>query len=258
MKAKIRSCCGAALLAAMMAVSAGAQSNPPAPVTLIPSNAVWRYLDTGTNLGTAWRSNTFSDFSWPSGPAELGFGDGDEATVLADNGQITTYFRQRFVVSPGVSYSNLSARLTYDDGAVVYLNGQEAFRVAMPFGPISNSTLATATGPDNAIHVTNLPPSLLVPLTNLLAVEVHQASPTNTDLSFAFVPRYAEFDPVACRPFRVGRHPVIRHPIETGDEIDPAGEGDARLGRTALEPNGHFADGFRLAEVQTELGEAKV
>lgn len=46
--------------------------------------------------------------------------------------------------------------------------------------------------------------------------------------------------------------------IETGDEIDPAWEGNARPGRTALEPHRHFADGLRLAQVQTELGEAKV
>src|SRR6266540_2395442 len=53
-------------------------SNPP----LIRSNAVWKYLADGSNQEIAWRQRTFNDSSWPSGPAQLGFGDGDEATTI--------------------------------------------------------------------------------------------------------------------------------------------------------------------------------
>src|SRR5262245_21234409 len=74
---------------------------------LVASNSVWKYLDNGTDAGTAWRAPTFDDGSWASGPAELGYGDiaegRPEATVLsfgadANNKHITYYFRRAFTV----------------------------------------------------------------------------------------------------------------------------------------------------------------
>src|SRR5690349_61521 len=75
--------------------------------TLVSLGATWKYLDDGTDQGTAWRAPGFNDGAWPSGPAQLGYGDGDEATVLnfgpdAGNKRITYYFRRAFnVVNPG-------------------------------------------------------------------------------------------------------------------------------------------------------------
>jgi len=75
-----------------------------ANVVLIPagdswkSGDSWKYLDDGSNQGTAWRTPGFNDSSWAEGNAELGYGDGDEATVVSygpssNNKYITTYFR---------------------------------------------------------------------------------------------------------------------------------------------------------------------
>src|SRR5262249_8738343 len=50
-------------------------------MTLVQSNSVWKYLDNGSDQGTNWAASGFNDSSWSSGPAELGYGDGDEATV---------------------------------------------------------------------------------------------------------------------------------------------------------------------------------
>src|SRR5262245_45431218 len=49
---------------------------------LVPAHAVWRFLDNGSDQGTAWRAAGFSDAAWRSGAAELGYGDNDEATVV--------------------------------------------------------------------------------------------------------------------------------------------------------------------------------
>ncbi|WP_230687570.1 hypothetical protein, partial [Streptococcus pneumoniae] len=49
--------------------------------TLVPMGSSWRYLDNGSNQGTAWRAGAFNDTAWAAGPAQLGYGDGDEATV---------------------------------------------------------------------------------------------------------------------------------------------------------------------------------
>ena len=67
--------------------------------TLVATGAVWRYLDNGSDQGAAWRMPGFDDNGWTNGPSELGYGDGDEATVVsygpdAGNKYPTTYFRR--------------------------------------------------------------------------------------------------------------------------------------------------------------------
>ena len=62
------------------------------PQVYIPLGTTWKYLDDGSNQGTAWTAPSFNDSSWSSGPAELGFGDGGEATTI-NSGNITTYIR---------------------------------------------------------------------------------------------------------------------------------------------------------------------
>src|SRR5256885_1350218 len=81
--------------------------------------------------------SSLNDGTWKSGPAELGYGDGDEATVVsfgsdANNKFITTYFRDSFTVSDPSLVTSLTMRVLRDDGAVVYLNGTEVFRTNMP------------------------------------------------------------------------------------------------------------------------------
>jgi len=63
----------------------------------------------GSDQGTAWRA-LLPDSSWPVGAAQLGYGDGDEATVLhygtnANNKYITTYFRHAFNVANAAAFT---------------------------------------------------------------------------------------------------------------------------------------------------------
>lgn len=160
--------------------------------TLIASGSVWRYLDTGANLGTTWSQPAFIDSSWNSGPARLGYGgDGEETTVgfgpSSTSKYITTYFRRAFVAPPNTVITNLIYRLLRDDGAVIYLNGREQFRSNMPAGTISYTTLASTSVADadeqtffsSTITITNLAVG-----TNILAVELHQSGANSSDLSF--------------------------------------------------------------------------
>lgn len=161
--------------------------------SVISTGAVWKYLADGSDQGTNWTSNTFDDAAWLSGPAQLGYGDGDEATVVGfgsepTNKFITTYFRRAFVVEDTSTFGALILRVLRDDGAVVYLNGTEVFRSNMPTGSISYLTLATLVGgnapEENKFYVTSLQPGVLRSGTNLIAVEVHQGRVTSTDVSF--------------------------------------------------------------------------
>ena len=114
---------------------------------LVSAGASWRYLDDGSNQGTAWRASGFDDAAWAQGPAQLGYGDGDEATVVGcgpsapactTGNFITTYFRKSFTVSDPASIPQLQLSLLRDDGAVVYLNGVEVARSNLPAGAIAS------------------------------------------------------------------------------------------------------------------------
>src|SRR4030095_11169209 len=117
-----------------------------------------------------------------------GFGDPHIATVIPGQfGVITFYFRHMFTVADASAISGLVVRLLRDDGGVVYLNGVEVFRSNMPNGPIFFNTFTPTAvgGPDETNYfVGNIPASLLVNGANLLAVEIHQAAITSSDVGF--------------------------------------------------------------------------
>lgn len=163
-----------------------------AGITLVPKDAIWSYLDNGSDQGVLWRESVFDDSTWLTGPSELGYGDGDEATVVdfgpdPNNKYITTYFRHAFNVTDISNISGLTLNLLRDDGAVVYLNGTEVFRSNMPADQITASTLASLAvgGVDETVfHETCVNPALLVNGTNVLAVEIHQFNVLSSDISF--------------------------------------------------------------------------
>lgn len=164
----------------------------PNTTTLIAQGAQWKYLDNGSDQGTAWRANGFDDSAWASGSAELGYGDGDEATVVGygpdpNNKYVTTYFRKTFNAADKSSFSGLELNLRRDDGAVVYLNGAEVARSNMPSGGILYNTFASAAigGVDETTFLKfNFGTTALQNGSNVLAVEIHQANATSTDISF--------------------------------------------------------------------------
>lgn len=157
---------------------------------LIPLGATWKYLDNGSNAGTAWRAPAFNDATWASGPAELGYGDGGEATVVnggpSGNRFITTYFRRAFTIANSAAFTGYSLRVRRDDGIVVYVNGTEVYRNNMPTGTISNTTRASSTASDDGASflTATIPANAFITGNNVVAVEIHQASPSSSDISF--------------------------------------------------------------------------
>jgi hypothetical protein len=167
-------------------------SRPLTQATFIAKGSTWKYLDDGSNQGTLWYAPAFVDASWKSGAAQLGYGDGDETTVIGygpNSGSkfITTYFRKNFTINGARNVSQLTLNLLRDDGAVIYLNGKEVHRENMPSGAISSSTAASSAiggGDESAYFTTALDPADLVEGDNVIAVEIHQSSGGSTDLSF--------------------------------------------------------------------------
>ena len=159
---------------------------------LINGGANWKYSATGLDLGTNWSQTNFDDSSWSNGIARLGYGDLATATAVSfgpdpNNKFVTTYFRRQFVVPWNVVITNLNFRLARADGAVVRLNGQEMFRTNLPSGQVAYTNLALATMTGYTAHIfypTNIAVTSLPTGTNLVAVEIHQSSVTNSTLGF--------------------------------------------------------------------------
>jgi len=148
----------------------------------------WKYQDSVAGTGSDWITNNFNDSLWKSGNGQLGYGDGDETTIISfgpDSAKkyISAYFRKTFSYD-GSHLDSLNYSILIDDGAVVYLNDSELDRFNMPSGIISYNTLASANLGDNLIYNSKISPSLLLKGNNLIAVEVHQVLATSSDLSF--------------------------------------------------------------------------
>jgi lysophospholipase L1-like esterase len=160
---------------------------------LISAGATWSYSDTGTDLGTNWTQPSYDDSAWAAAPARFGYGEPvPETTVSFGSNSAsvnpTTYFRTKFVVPWNENFTNLNFRLSQTGGAVVWLNGVEAFRTNLPVGPITYSTLATTNigNEDEYILFPSNLPLTLCRGTNVIAVEVHQSALTNRNLGFDF------------------------------------------------------------------------
>ena len=142
------------LIALLGPTAAGAQAVlvPPARSGAISTTAPTRAPPGGRPASTTR--------AWASGPAQLGYGDGDEATVVGFGPNAVEQVHHHLL--PPRLHRRRSRRpsagsilrLLRDDGAVVYLNGAEVFRSNMPAGTIAYRTLAsTAIGGADESHV---------------------------------------------------------------------------------------------------------
>ncbi|MEO7393966.1 MAG: metallophosphoesterase family protein, partial [Chitinophagaceae bacterium] len=158
--------------------------------TIFTYGSSWKYKDNGSNQGTNWRGTTFGDATWPSGNAQLGYGDGDEATLVsygpaASNKYITTYFRKTISVASPSSYSSFTFNVKRDDGIIVYINGTEVYRNNIAAGAVSYTPLASLASDDGATPQTfSISAGAFIAGNNVIAVEIHQAAANSSDISF--------------------------------------------------------------------------
>jgi hypothetical protein len=152
--------------------------------TVVSITGAWRFNDSGTNLGTAWRAPGYVDSAWSSGSGLFYFNTGSlpaPTNTPVAPGQTTYYFRASFNFSGATSNVTLNLHCVVDDGAVFYLNGAEIYRQNMPSGAIDYLTSATGPAGDAGYAgPVTLTASNLLQGVNVLAVEVHQVTPSTT------------------------------------------------------------------------------
>ncbi len=107
---------------------------------LLDDGAEWRYFKgrvepTPDRKGaptTRWAQTRYSDGSWLTGATGIGYDDGDDTTVLKDmqGRYVSVYLRKEVPITFPRGYEDVLLEFTYDDGYVVYVNGQEVGRSA--------------------------------------------------------------------------------------------------------------------------------
>jgi len=168
-----------ALLLAMLSNCAAGEE------VLISRGSLWKYYYNGA-VPAAWNQAVFDDSTWPSGLAQIGWGEGDEKTVAIDDPGYapTLYFRRTFVASNAPA--TLTLRLVADDGAVIYLNGDEVLRRNMPFGKpdfLTAATVNVVTNENDFVQF-GLFAGTVHAGTNTICVELHQHPDGGQDASF--------------------------------------------------------------------------
>ncbi|MES2709827.1 MAG: metallophosphoesterase [Verrucomicrobiota bacterium] len=143
-------------------------------VEIIPHATPWQYL-AGAQPAEGWRLNGFKAEGWKTGKAGFGYGDKDDATPLDEMRGKYRYvcIRREFELKPGQDPAKLALVASYDDGFIVYLNGQEVRRQNVETGALET---VRGVAPHEAKAEFFLFPlkearSLMKPGVNTLAIE---------------------------------------------------------------------------------------
>ena len=82
---------------------------------LIRVGDLWRYRGAPDAPPADWKDPAFDDSAWPQGPTGIGYGDGDDATVVAMQGAyLTLYTRAAFQVDLPSRYEGLLLEIDFD------------------------------------------------------------------------------------------------------------------------------------------------
>ena len=109
-----------------------AYQNLPAQVaidhweTVVTAEDTWRYRIGNTEPPANWLLPSFVDSNWPVGKGGIGYGDGDDNTIISPT--ISLYLRKKFEVVDEAALEMAILHADYDDGFVAYLNGVEVAR----------------------------------------------------------------------------------------------------------------------------------
>lgn len=186
--------------------SVGGGEPNPIDITIVGSQSEWKYLNpqgidpatTDAAFHLTWMTSDFNDTLWLNGFGMMAYGDIDDAIIDTDIVQpdaglrYTAYFRHQMMI-PASGIYTLEITLRRDDGAIIYINGNEVARshesgaTSFAASPDSyqltvdeGSGAWTGAGDEDVPHthtVTNLP---LSAGTNILAISLHNTTSGGT------------------------------------------------------------------------------
>ena len=160
---------------------------------LLNLDSDWKYSDQRTLPDNDWLRLEYDDSAWKTGKGVFGYGNPDLNTIIDFGGDPSnkpncTWFRKEFMIEDHMDVRALRFRYRYDDALIFFLNGKEINRDTLPFGYVDHHTPASVEirewGFTN-IKRFDYPAQGLRPGKNLIAVQIHSATPQTPDLCFA-------------------------------------------------------------------------
>lgn len=157
--------------------------------TAVFNNDTWHYFVGTSEPDAAWRTLAFNADAWEQGPGGFGYSDNDDNTIIP---QCTSVFiRIIFNVPDTASVSKALLSMDYDDAFVAYLNDVEIGRAGISgthpaydqLGADHEAKMYAGGQPESFYVDKNLLKTCLHPGDNVLAIQVHNASLTSSDLS---------------------------------------------------------------------------
>ncbi|MDO8953188.1 MAG: CotH kinase family protein [Draconibacterium sp.] len=158
--------------------------------TIIDVGQPWKYFLPKSEPTATWKSYSFAETGWLTGPTGIGFGDNDDNTVIP-TGTISVFMRKKFTVTNLSELKSLWFHMDYDDGFVAYINGTEICRAglgatgsAVPYNMSASSHEAKmySGGSPDGFNISDFI-TLLKENENVLAIQVHNAGAGSSDLT---------------------------------------------------------------------------
>lgn len=155
----------------------------------------WGFREGNTQAPSGWNTLAFNDAWWGEGPGSIGFGDGDDATIIAPVRSIC--LRRKFEIFDLTKIMAIQLFADYDDAFVAYLNGVEIARANIGTVGIEPAFDELANGSHEAqLYQGGLPEkfniskdvleTIAVEGQNVLAIQVHDRSNDPTDMTSYF------------------------------------------------------------------------
>ena len=94
--------------------------------SLVLESDIWSYRLGTSEPSSNWNTTNFADSSWSAGAGGIGYGDGDDNTVISNTPSL--YMRREFNANQVQLMNALIFHADYDDGFIAYLNGIEIAR----------------------------------------------------------------------------------------------------------------------------------
>lgn len=150
----------------------------------------WRYFRGTTQPNSNWRSIFYFANNWPQGRGGIGFGDGDDSTVVQGN-IASLYIRRVFNIADTAAIGKALLDIDYDDAFIAYINGVEVARNNVG-NPANYNTLAFGEhealmyngGLPERYEITKpVLTNCLTPGFNVLAIQVHNVSQSSSDIT---------------------------------------------------------------------------
>lgn len=160
--------------------------------TIVKSNDNWKYLVPVSEPDSNWRKLPFNDAAWLQGKGGIGYGDGDDSTVISP--AISILIRKTFTVIDTSVIAKATLHIDYDDSFVAYLNGVEIARSNVGVNGTPPAFDELAYDEHEALMYQSMIPeefpindiffkSIINNGNNVLAIEVHNISAASSDLT---------------------------------------------------------------------------